>query len=90
MEVTSTHSYCTFLPPASWYSALAIGYRVSFTLIHFIVFTLLLLQYCRIQGKPRIRIRSSQQRGLSSPAVCSTLEWNWNSAALPKTGVELE
>ncbi|XP_058874514.1 Fc receptor-like protein 5 [Acipenser ruthenus] len=34
----------------SWHSAVAIGYRVSFTLIHFIVFTLLLLQYCRIQG----------------------------------------
>ncbi|XP_058867971.1 Fc receptor-like protein 6 [Acipenser ruthenus] len=35
----------------SWHSAVAIGYRVSFTLIHFIVFTLLLLQYCRIQGE---------------------------------------
>ncbi|KAK6477856.1 immunoglobulin superfamily member 1-like [Huso huso] len=36
----------------SWHSAVATGYRVSFTLIHFIVFTLLLLQYCRIQGSP--------------------------------------
>ncbi|MGH0143950.1 UNVERIFIED_CONTAM: hypothetical protein FKN15_011951 [Acipenser sinensis] len=34
-----------------------------------------------VSGKTRIRIRSSQQRGLSSPAVCSTLDWNWNSAA---------
>ncbi|MGH0139570.1 UNVERIFIED_CONTAM: hypothetical protein FKN15_036139 [Acipenser sinensis] len=39
--------------------------------------------HIELQRKPRIRIRSSQQRGLSSPAVCSTLEWNWNSAALP-------
>ncbi|KAK6477804.1 low affinity immunoglobulin gamma Fc region receptor III-A-like isoform X2 [Huso huso] len=49
MEVTSTHSYCTFLPQRPG-TAVAIGYRVSFSLIHFTVFTLLLLQYCRIQG----------------------------------------
>ncbi|MBN3283212.1 FCRL5 protein, partial [Polyodon spathula] len=39
--------------------------------------------YIEVQRKPGIgiRIRSSQKWGLSSPAVCSTLEWNWNSAA---------
>ncbi|XP_058866649.1 Fc receptor-like protein 6 [Acipenser ruthenus] len=34
----------------SWHSAVAVGYRVSFFLIHLTVFTLLLLRYCRIQG----------------------------------------
>ncbi|XP_058874336.1 low affinity immunoglobulin gamma Fc region receptor II-like [Acipenser ruthenus] len=45
----------------SWHSAVAIGYRVSFTLIHFIVFTLLLLQYCRIQGE--------------TPSQCTHFTW---------------
>ncbi|XP_058864968.1 zinc finger protein 112-like isoform X2 [Acipenser ruthenus] len=34
----------------SWHSAVAVGYRVSFFLIHLTVFTLLLLRYCRIRG----------------------------------------
>ncbi|KAK6477814.1 low affinity immunoglobulin gamma Fc region receptor III-A-like isoform X2 [Huso huso] len=90
MEVTSTHSYCTFLPPASWHSAVAIGYRVSFSLIHFTVFTLLLLQYCRIQGslclaggKSRKTSDQDQEQSAEGIELSSTLEWNWNSAALP-------
>ncbi|XP_058864863.1 Fc receptor-like protein 2 [Acipenser ruthenus] len=36
----------------SWHSAVAVGYRVSFFLIHLTVFTLLLLRYCRIRELP--------------------------------------
>ncbi|KAK6477904.1 immunoglobulin superfamily member 1-like [Huso huso] len=86
----------------SWHSAVAIGYRVSFSLILFIVFTLLLLQYCRIQGSPclaggKSRKTSDQDQEqsaegieLSSRVQHTGVEWNWNSAALPETGVELE
>ncbi|XP_058874333.1 high affinity immunoglobulin gamma Fc receptor I-like [Acipenser ruthenus] len=72
----------------SWHSAVAIGYRVSFTLIHFIVFTLLLLQYCRIQGSLCIaggtsRKTSDQDQEQSAEGIelCSRVQ---------HTGVELE
>ncbi|XP_058874338.1 Fc receptor-like protein 5, partial [Acipenser ruthenus] len=72
----------------SWHSAVAIGYRVSFTLIHFIVFTLLLLQYCRIQGSLCIaggtsRKTSDQDQEQSAERIelCSRVQ---------HTGVELQ
>ncbi|KAK1126529.1 low affinity immunoglobulin gamma Fc region receptor III-A-like isoform X2 [Acipenser oxyrinchus oxyrinchus] len=88
MEVTSTHSYCTFLPPASWHSAVPIGYRVSFSLIHFIVFTLLLLQYCRIQGS--LCIAGGKSRKTSDQDQEQSAEEIELSSRVQHTGVELE
>ncbi|XP_041095305.1 Fc receptor-like protein 2 [Polyodon spathula] len=72
----------------SWQSAVAIGYRVSFTLYHFILFTLLLLHYCRIQGFLRIaggrsRITWDQDQEQSAEGIEL-------SSRVQHTGVELE
>ncbi|KAK6477911.1 immunoglobulin superfamily member 1-like [Huso huso] len=67
----------------SWHSAVAIGYRVSFTLIHFIVFTLLLLQYCRIQGETPSQKTSDQDQEQSAEGIEL-------SSRVQHTGVELE
>ncbi|KAK1153199.1 immunoglobulin superfamily member 1-like [Acipenser oxyrinchus oxyrinchus] len=87
MEVTSTLSYCTFLPQRPG-TALAIGYRVCFSLIHFIVFTLLLLQYCRIQGSPCIT--GGKSRKTSDQDQEQSAEEIELSSRVQHTGVELE
>ncbi|XP_058871721.1 Fc receptor-like protein 5 [Acipenser ruthenus] len=72
----------------SWHSAVAIGYRVSFTLIHFIVFTLLLLQYCRIQGSPCLA--GGKSRKTSDQDQEQSAEGIELSSRVQHTGVELE
>ncbi|XP_058871349.1 Fc receptor-like protein 5 [Acipenser ruthenus] len=72
----------------SWHSAVAIGYRVSFTLIHFIVFTLLLLQYCRIQGS--LCLAGGKSRKTSDQDQEQSAEGIELSSRVQHTGVELE
>ncbi|XP_058871694.1 high affinity immunoglobulin gamma Fc receptor I-like [Acipenser ruthenus] len=72
----------------SWHSAVAIGYRVSFTLIHFTVFTLLLLQYCRIQGS--LCLAGGKSRKTSDQDQEQSAEGIELSSRVQHTGVELE
>ncbi|MGH0167652.1 UNVERIFIED_CONTAM: hypothetical protein FKN15_052931, partial [Acipenser sinensis] len=75
----------------SWHSAVAVGYRMSFFLIHLTVFTLLLLRYCRIQGSACIagaesRKTSDQDQEQSAEGIvlhCPAKDQtDWNSIAL--------
>ncbi|KAK6477889.1 immunoglobulin superfamily member 1-like [Huso huso] len=87
MEVTAhTHTVPSF--PSAPGTAVAIGYRVSFTLIHFIVFTLLLLQYCRIQGSPCLA--GGKSRKTSDQDQEQSAEGIELSSRVQHTGVELE
>ncbi|XP_058871804.1 Fc receptor-like protein 6 [Acipenser ruthenus] len=72
----------------SWHSAVAIGYRVSFTLIHFIVFNLMLLQYCRIQGSSCLA--GGKSRKTSDQDQEQSAEGIELSSRVQHTGVELE